>query len=105
MIDAPASDDDPVVLINVYRCDATRQGELMEHLNLMLQVQRGLEGFISAVLHRGLNGRTAAVHSVWRSREDWQVMARHPSIMARMEPIMGLATFEPHLYEAGEVIG
>lgn len=104
MIGANPFEDDPVVLINVYRCDAMRQAELMEHLNLMLQVQRDLDGFISATLHRGLNGKTAAVHSVWRSRDDWKVMARHPSIMARMEPIMGLATFEPNLYEPGEVI-
>lgn len=71
MTQAPSStDDDPVVLINVYRCEEARQAELMEHLNLMLRVQRDLDGFISATLHRGLNGRTAAVHSVWRSRID-----------------------------------
>lgn len=97
-------DGDPVVLINVYRCDEARQAELMEQLELMLRVQRDLDGFISAALHRGLNGKTAAVHSVWRSRDHWKVMARHPSIMARLEPIMALATFEPNLYEPGEVI-
>lgn len=105
MSSAPSSfEDEPVVLINVYCCEETRQAELMEHLALMLQTQRGMDGFISATLHRGLNGRTAAIHSVWRSRTDWKVMARHPSIMARLEPIMALATFEPNLYEPGEVI-
>ena len=104
MIDIRSSEDDPVVLINVYRCDVTKQAELMEHLELMLKVQRDLQGFDSATLHRGLNGKTAAVHSIWRSRDHWKVMARHPSIMARLEPIMALATFEPNLYEPGEVI-
>jgi hypothetical protein len=104
MTDIRSSEDDPVVLINVYRCDATKQAELMEHLELMLKVQRDLQGFVSATLHRGLNGRTAAVHSIWLSRDHWKVMARHPSIMARLEPIMALATFEPNLYEPGEVI-
>ncbi len=95
---------DPVVLINVYRCEPERLDELMELLAVMVRAQRGAEGFISATLHRGLDGKVAAVHAVWRSREDWKAMARSPAINAAMEPIMAIATFEPHLYEAGEVI-
>lgn len=95
---------DPVVLINVYRCEPERLDELMELLAVMVRAQLGAEGFISATLHRGLNGKVAAVHAVWRSREDWKAMARRPAINAAMEPIMAIATFEPNLYEAGEVI-
>jgi len=95
---------DPVVLINVYRCEPGRLDELMELLTVMVRAQRGAEGFISATLHRGLDGKGAAVHAVWGSREDWKAMARRPAINAAMEPIMAIATFEPHLYEAGEVI-
>lgn len=98
------SDADPVVLINVYRCDPEKQALLMEHLAVMVAAQHGAEGFISATLHRGLNGKTAAVYAVWRSRDDWKAMARSPEIAGAMEPIMAIATFEPHLYEPGEVI-
>lgn len=98
------SDADPVVLINVYRCEPERQAGLMEHLEVMLAAQRGAEGFVSATLHRGLNGKTAAVYAVWRSREDWKRMARTPEVARAMEPIMAIATFEPHLYEPGEII-
>lgn len=98
------SDADPVVLINVYRCAPEKQSLLMEHLAVMVTAQRGAEGFVSATLHRGLNGKVAAVHAVWRSREDWKAMARSPEVVAAMEPIMAIATFEPHLYEPGEVI-
>lgn len=98
------SDADPVVLINVYRCEPERQSALMEHLEVMVAAQRGAEGFVSATLHRGLNGKTAAVYAVWRSRDDWKAMARTPEVAKAMEPIMAIATFEPHLYEPGEVI-
>ncbi|WP_420478842.1 antibiotic biosynthesis monooxygenase family protein [Brevundimonas sp. FT23028] len=98
------SDADPVVLLNVYRCAPEKQALLMEHLAVMVAAQRGADGFVSATLHRGLNGKVAAVHAVWRSQEDWKAMARLPEVAAAMEPIMALATFEPHLYEAGEVI-
>jgi len=95
---------EPVVLINVYTCKPERLDELMELLAVMVRAQRGAEGFISATLHRGLNGKVAAVHAVWRSREDWKAMARGPAVNAAMEPIMAIATFQPNLYEAGEVI-
>ena len=102
---SPAPPDaEPVVLINVYRCQPDKLDDLIERLNSLLRAQRDLEGFISATLHRGLGDKVAAVHSLWRSREDWKTMSRHPSIMIRMEPIMAIATFEPHLYEPGEVI-
>jgi len=97
------SDTDPVVLINVYRCDPARLDVLMERLTVMVRAQREAEGFVSATLHRGLNGKVAAVHAVWRTREDWKAMTRLPAVNAAMEPIMAIATFEPHLYEAGEV--
>lgn len=98
------SDADPVVLINVYRCEAERQGILMERLTELVRAQVDLPGFVSATLHRGLNGRVCAVHAVWRSQADWKAMARHPAINGAMEPILALATFEPHLYEPGEVV-
>lgn len=98
------SEHDAVVLINVYRCEPERLDVLMDRLAAMLRLQREQEGFVSATLHRGVNGKVAAVHAIWRSREDWKAMARHPAILGALEPIMALATFEPHLYEPGEVI-
>ena len=98
------ADPAPVVLINVYRCEPERLDTLMDHLTTMIRAQRELNGFVSATVHRGLNGRVAAVQAVWRSREDWKAMTRHPTVNQVMGPIMALATFEPHLYEPGEVI-
>ncbi|SFS50485.1 antibiotic biosynthesis monooxygenase family protein [Brevundimonas viscosa] len=95
--------DTPVVLINVYRCEPEKQAALMDHLAAVVRAQRGRDGFVSATLHRGLNGRVAAVYGVWRSREDWKAMARHPEVAAAMEPVLAAATFEPHLYEPVEV--
>ena len=101
----PLTDDvSPVVLINVFKCDTGRQDELVEQLTDLVGVQRDLPGFISAVLHRGVNGRHVANYAVWRTAVDWKAMTRHPSVVERMSPIMAVATFEPHLYEAGEVV-
>jgi len=95
---------EPVVLINVFKCAPERQDELMELATALARAQRELEGFVSAALHRGVNGKVVANHAVWRSREDWKAMTRHPTVVAAMDPIMAIATFEPNLYEPGEVI-
>lgn len=97
-------DDDAVVLINIFKCEPRRQDVLMEHLTVLARAQTALPGFISATLHRGLNGRTVANHAVWRSADDWKAMTRHPTVVQAMGPILAVATFEPHLYEPGEVI-
>jgi len=94
--------DDPVVLINIFKCDQRHLDELMERLAALAKVQSGLPGFVSATLHRGLNGRVAANHAVWASATDWKAMTRHPQVVAAMGPILAIATFEPHLYEPGE---
>lgn len=98
------SDADAVVLINVFKCAPERQDALVELVTTLVRRQRELDGFVSAALHRGLNGKVVANHAVWRSREDWKAMTRHPTVVAAMEPIMAVATFEPNLYEPGEVI-
>lgn len=97
-------DVSPVILINVFKCEAAKQDELVEHLTALNLIQRGLQGFRSATLHRGVNGRTVANYVVWETAADWKAMTRHPDVVDGMRPVMALATFEPHLYEPGEVI-
>jgi len=98
------ADAAPVVLINVFKCQPDKQDALLELVTAMTRAQIGLPGFVSATLHRGLNGKTVANHAVWRSVEDWKAMARDPRVAAAMSPIMAIATFEPNLYEAGQVV-
>jgi hypothetical protein len=101
----PLTDEvSPIVLINVFKCESGRQDELIERLTDLVGAQRALPGFISAVLHRGVNGKHVANYAVWRTAAEWKAMTRHPAVVDSMGPIMAIATFEPHLYEAGEVI-
>ena len=107
MTDAAAhsdADTAPVVLINVFKVQPDRQDDLLEMLAELTRAQVGLPGFVSATLHRGLNGKTVVNQAVWRSVEDWKAMTRTPAVSVAMLPIMAIATFEPNLYEAGEVI-
>lgn len=98
------ADNAPVVLINTFKVQPDMQDELLELLAALTRAQVGLPGFVSATLFRGVNGKTVVNQAVWRSAEDWKAMTRTDAVSKAMLPIMAIATFEPHLYEAGEVI-
>jgi heme-degrading monooxygenase HmoA len=89
-----------ITLINVFTCAPERQPELMRLLQAMTEeVTRDLPGFLSASLHRSLDGKQVANYAEWSSEADWKNMVRHPDIQARMGAIIAIATFQPKLYE------
>lgn len=98
------ADNAPVVLINTFKVQPDKQDALLDLLSALTKAQVGMPGFVSATLFRGVNGKTVVNQAVWRSVEDWKAMTRTDAVSSAMLPIMAIATFEPHLYEAGEVI-
>ena len=93
----------PITLINVYTCRPERQAELMQAVAALTESARRLPGFLSARLHRSLNGKHVVNYAEWSSVGDWRAMVRHPSVQAHMGLIVSLATFEPHAYTAAQV--
>ncbi len=88
-----------VTLINIFSVAPEKQDELVRLLQGMIEdVMRTLPGFISADVHRSLDGKRVANHAQWRSEEDWKAMVRHPAVQGRMTPILAIATFQPNLY-------
>ncbi len=92
-----------VTLINVFTCAPERQDELVRLLQgLTDEVMRSLPGFLSASIHRGLDGKHVANYAQWESEASWKAMVRDPRVQARMAPVVAIATFQPHLYEMVE---
>ncbi len=88
-----------VTLINVFTCAPERQEELVRLLQTLTEeVMRSLPGFISASIHRGLDGKHVANYAQWESEAAWKAMVRDPGVQARMGPVVAIATFQPHLY-------
>lgn len=92
----------PITLINVYNCRPERQPELMLALEGLTHAARLLPGFLSARLHRSLNGKHVVNYAEWESVEHWRAMVRHPSVQNWMERVVALATFEPQVYAPAE---
>jgi heme-degrading monooxygenase HmoA len=89
-----------VTLISIFTVAPERQDDLVRLLQAMIdEVARTLPGFISATVHRGVDGKQVANYARWESVEAWKAMVRHPDIQARMTPILAVATFQSQLYE------
>ncbi|HZI02397.1 MAG TPA: antibiotic biosynthesis monooxygenase family protein [Archangium sp.] len=88
-------------LINVFTVAPERQAELVRLLEEATEeVMRHLPGFISANIHRGVEGTRVANYAQWESREHFEAMLRNPLAQTHMRAAAALVEkFEPHFYE------
>ena len=72
--------DKPVILINVFTVDPKRQQQLIELLTRATEESvRHARGFMSARLHRSIDGTKVTIYAQWRSNEDYQAMRENPA--------------------------
>jgi quinol monooxygenase YgiN len=84
-----------VTLINVFTVDPAKQQQLVDLLTRATESSvRHIPGFISASLHRSLDGAKVAMYAQWRSVEDYQAMRKNAAALPYMEQALTLAKFE-----------
>jgi len=92
-----------LTLINVFTVEPVNQQELMDLLSEATRTSvRHVQGFVSASLHRSLDGTKVVMYAQWRSVEDYQAMRRNPTASPYMEKALALARFELGMYEVVE---
>jgi quinol monooxygenase YgiN len=90
----------PVTLINVFTVDPANQDELVDVLARATDASvRHAPGFISATLHRSLDGTKVTMYARWHSREAYQAMREDSAPRAYLERALDIAKFEPAMYE------
>jgi heme-degrading monooxygenase HmoA len=95
-----------VTLINVFTVEPENQDRLADLLvEATESVMRHLPGFVSANIHRGLDGRHVANYAQWESKEAFERMLGDPEARRHMGPILEIATNEGYLYEVIHVEG
>ncbi len=92
--------DEVVTLINVFTVAPENQQRLLDVLVEATEtVMRGMPGFVSANLHRSLDGTKVANYAQWRSREGFEAMLEDPEAIMHIREAAEIAEkFEPHLY-------
>ena len=63
---------------------------------------RHVPGFISASLHRGLDGTRVTMYAQWRSVEDYEAMRRNPAPLPFLQQALAIAKLDPGMYEVVE---
>jgi quinol monooxygenase YgiN len=89
-----------VTLINVFTVEPANQRQLVELLARATETSVcHAPGFISASLHRGLDGTKVTMYAQWRSVEDYQAMRQNPAPLPYLQQALAIARFEPAMYE------
>lgn len=99
LVDAPI-----ITLINVLEVPAERQSELVEILEKAThEVIRHFPGFISASIHRGLDGVHVANYVQWRTMEDFERMFADPEAQEHIRAATAIAKASPFHYRVSSV--
>ena len=89
-----------ITLINVFTVDPRNQQRLIEILAKATDMSvRQAKGFISATLHRSVDGTRVTMYAQWQSVADYQAMREDPAPRPFFEAALSIATFEPGVYE------
>jgi quinol monooxygenase YgiN len=89
-----------IVLINVFTVDPANQQRLVDILTKATDASvRQATGFISATLHRSIDGTKVTMYAQWRSVAAYQTMREDPGPRPLFEEALSIAKFEPGAYE------
>ena len=89
-----------ITLINVFTVEQANQQRLVDLLARATDefVSRA-PGFLSATLHRSLDGSKVTMSAQWRSVADYEAMRRDPGPLPFLQEALTIARFEPGMYE------
>ncbi|MEO6052214.1 MAG: antibiotic biosynthesis monooxygenase family protein [Pyrinomonadaceae bacterium] len=94
-----------VTLINVFTVEPENQQKLVDMLIQATEKSMSkVPGFVSANIHKSMDGKRVANYAQWRSADDFKSMMKNPEALAHMGPIKEIAEFDAHLYEVVESI-
>src|SRR5258708_20257081 len=92
-----------VTLINIFTVQPEQQQQLVDLLARATETSvRHAHGFISASLHRSLDGTKVTMYAQWRSVEDYQAMRLNPAPLPYLQQALAIAKFEPGMYQVVE---
>jgi len=94
-----------ITLINVFTVQPDQQQKVVDLLlEATEKTMKHLPGFISASIHKSVDGVRVVNYAQWRSREDFEAMRNKPEAQQHMKPLMEITTFDFHLYEVIDTV-
>ncbi len=98
-----SKDNKVVTLVNVFTVEPKNQQKLIDLLvEATEKTMKNVSGFVSANIHKSLDGGRVVNYAQWQSREDFEAMRKIPEAQAHMKPVMEIAKADFHLYEVAD---
>ncbi len=89
-----------LTLINVFIVEPENQTQLVDLLTKATETSvRYAPGFISATLHRSLDGRKVTMYAQWQSMEAYNAMRANAASDTYLKQALAIAKFDPGMYE------
>ncbi len=87
-------------LINVFTVEPAKQKELFDSLvEASKKVMSKMQGYISANIHMGDDGKTVTNYAQWASLQDYHKVLAEPEVKEHLKTAAGLALdFKPVTY-------
>jgi quinol monooxygenase YgiN len=83
--------------INTFRCKPSDQDEVVRiNVDIVEQVASKFPGFVSATVHRSVDGTVVVNYLQWQSPEHLAALQRSSEFQAIARRFAGLIEFEPH---------
>jgi quinol monooxygenase YgiN len=96
--------DRPMTVINVFTVEPARQVALVDLLTRATESSiRHIPGFVSAALHRSLDGTKVTMYAQWATPEDYDRMRSRPDSSPFLAEALAIARFDPGFYEVAAV--
>ena len=94
-----------LTLINVFTVEPEKQEALIALLiEATEQTMKHMPGFVSANIHRSLDGKKVVNYAQWESMAAFEAMRKNPEAIPHMQAAAALAQFEPILCEVSDAI-
>jgi quinol monooxygenase YgiN len=89
-----------VTLVNVFTVEPANQQKVVDMLVKATETtMKKIPGFVSASIHKSLDGVRVVNYAQWRSPEDFEAMRNNPEAQAHVKPLMEISKPDFHLYE------
>lgn len=96
-----ATENQLTTVISLYSVIPERQTELVEKLITYLQVMQQQHGFVSASLHKSLDGEKVANYMQWETSEDYEAFSNNNGIQGQFkhQDLLMFGEIDTHVYE------
>jgi len=93
-----------ITLVNVFSVERHIQERLIKILEKATEdVMQHLPGFVSANIHRSLDGTKVVNYAQWKSKQAFEDMLQNPEAQIHMNESLSISHAEPHLYQVVSV--